>query len=57
LSDLRSLNLSGNQLEWLIPISLSNISTLEVLELSKNNLSGPILEEISKLNWLHKMDV
>jgi Leucine-rich repeat (LRR) protein len=57
MSSLRSLNLSGNQLEGLIPTSLSNISTLEVLDLAKNNLSGQIPEELSKLHWLHKLDV
>ena len=37
---------------WKIPTSLSEISTLEQLDLAKNNLSGEIPPQLSKLSML-----
>jgi hypothetical protein len=39
-------------LEGKIPASLSDISTLEQLDLAKNNLIGDIPQEFSKLSML-----
>ncbi|MED6169419.1 hypothetical protein PIB30_021221 [Stylosanthes scabra] len=42
LTDLKTLNLSGNSLTGLIPASLVTLSQLETLDLSYNNLSGEV---------------
>ena len=44
-------------MEGRIPTSLSGISTLEELDLAKNNLSGVIPEELSSLHELAIFDV
>ena len=51
------MNLSGNQLDGQIPTSLSEIPTLEQLDLAKNNLSGEIPQELSKLTKLASLNV
>ena len=58
LSGLRLLNLSRNQLEGGIPASLGEISTtLEHVDLSRNNLSGVIFEDLIKLISLADLDI
>jgi hypothetical protein len=51
------LNLSWNKLEGRIPATLSQISTLEQLDLAHNYLSGRIPEELSELHELSVLDV
>jgi hypothetical protein len=51
------LNLSWNKLEGRIPTTLSQISTLEQLDLAHNYLSGSIPEELSELPELSVLDV
>ncbi|KAM3306467.1 hypothetical protein P3S67_013337 [Capsicum chacoense] len=55
LINLRELNLRGNKIIGSIPLSLSNASRLEILDLSHNSFQGNIPEGISNLhnmNWL-----
>ena len=57
MNSLQFLNLSWNQLEWKIPASLGDISTLEDFNLAKNTLHGEIPEEISKLSTLASLNI
>ncbi|PHT82840.1 hypothetical protein T459_11283 [Capsicum annuum] len=54
IGNLRELKLRGNNLIGSIPLSLSNASRLETLDISYNSLQGNIPEEISNL---HNMKV
>ncbi|GLJ28559.1 hypothetical protein SUGI_0562260 [Cryptomeria japonica] len=55
LSDLKFLNLRGNQLSGHIPNSLGNCSSLEVLDLDTNQLGGTVPMELGKLNFLTRL--
>ncbi|XWS48324.1 hypothetical protein CRYUN_Cryun13aG0066000 [Craigia yunnanensis] len=54
LHNIKVLSLSANQLNGIIPVSISNVSNLEILELSINNFFGgvPSLASLKKLSWL-----
>ena len=49
LSNLKMLDLSGNELKGTIPPELANLSNLKILNLSGNQFSGTIPVEFSKL--------
>ncbi len=57
LSNLRSLDLSDNQLSGEIPAELANLSNLEDLDLSDNQLSGEIPAELGNLPNLEDLDL
>ncbi|KAK1409334.1 hypothetical protein QVD17_35860 [Tagetes erecta] len=55
---LVSLNLSGNNLTHQIPIELFQLSSMTtVLDLSSNNLVGPLPQDIGKLKSLSTLDL
>ncbi|PHT54312.1 hypothetical protein CQW23_08774 [Capsicum baccatum] len=53
LPNLEQLILVGNQLEWEIPLFITNASKLETLELSSNILKGTIPTTLGNLRELH----
>ena len=57
LSELRYLDLHGNELSGAIPPELGELSNLEQLNLSANGLTGAIPPELSKLSNLEWMDL
>ena len=52
LTNLQSLNLSGDQLSGEIPPELGNLAMLTRLELDDNQLTGDIPRELGNLGWL-----
>ncbi|KAJ9560623.1 hypothetical protein OSB04_005783 [Centaurea solstitialis] len=57
LIEIRSLNLSHNQLFGPIPVNFSNLAKIESLDLSSNNLSGKVPSQLIKLNSLAVFNV
>ncbi len=57
LSNLTTLNLSGNQLTGTIPSGLGDLSNLTTLNLSGNQLSGTIPSELGDLSSLTTLDL
>ena len=57
LSNLETLNLSGNQLAGDIPTELGSLSNLETLVLSDNQLTGEIPTELGSLSNLETLDL
>ena len=57
LSNLETLNLSGNQLAGDIPTELGSLSNLETLVLSDNQLTGEIPTELVSLSNLETLDL
>ncbi|KAG8378442.1 hypothetical protein BUALT_Bualt08G0137700 [Buddleja alternifolia] len=55
--NLKSLVLFGNYFNGVIPASLSNVSSLETLELSSNNFTGQIINDFSRLSSLSFADL
>ncbi len=55
LTQLRSLNLSGNQLSGSIPPELGQLTSLQDLKLYSNDLSGPIPPEFGQLTQLRSL--
>uniref|UniRef100_A0A453J187 Protein kinase domain-containing protein n=1 Tax=Aegilops tauschii subsp. strangulata TaxID=200361 RepID=A0A453J187_AEGTS len=58
--NLRVLNLSGNKLQGLdggIPVSLAQLTNLDLLDLSENGLTGPIPSELGNLSKLTHFNV
>ncbi|KAL5787142.1 hypothetical protein ACOSP7_004091 [Xanthoceras sorbifolium] len=54
---LGQLNLSNNLLSGLLPLSLSNFTSLQILLLSGNQFSGPIPPSIGELRQVLKLDL
>lgn len=52
---LSDVNMSANQFEGEIPTSLGNLDSLLFLDLSDNNLSGQIPEQLASSLWLLKL--
>jgi len=57
LSNLQSLNFSGNSLSGTIPPELGNLSNLQKLILSINSLSGSIPPELGNLSNLQTLGI
>ena len=57
LSNLRTLNFSGNDLSGEIPPELGNLSNLNLLDLSDNGLSGEIPPELGNLSKLRSLSL
>ena len=57
LSNLKTLDLSRNSLEWWIPPTLGNLTNLQRLDLSHNNLQGSIPKELGNLYNLKDLNV
>lgn len=57
LTNLKALDLSGNQFVGEIPSSLGRLTELNYLRLDKNNLSGQIPEDVAKLPGLTFLDL
>ncbi|GLT97050.1 hypothetical protein SLE2022_146350 [Rubroshorea leprosula] len=55
--NLGQLNLSNNLLSGPLPVSISNISSIEHLLLSENQFSGPIPPTIGELRQVVKLDL
>ncbi|KAA3490650.1 leucine-rich repeat receptor protein kinase MSP1-like [Gossypium australe] len=54
MTNLRELFISGNNLKGSLPMCFSNLTSLEILDLSFNDLSGNIsaLKSLASLQWL-----
>ena len=57
LTNLRVLELGGNQLTGTIPVELASLSNLERLDLGSNQLTGTIPVELASLSNLEDLDV
>ncbi|ORY48685.1 RNI-like protein [Rhizoclosmatium globosum] len=55
LSNLNSLDLSGNNLEGQIPTELGNLSRLTKLDLSSNQLTGNVPTELAQMQQLRSI--
>ncbi|XP_057831357.1 probable LRR receptor-like serine/threonine-protein kinase At3g47570 [Cryptomeria japonica] len=53
----QAIDISGNKLNGVIPISLGDCTALEHLNLSHNAFEGPIPQSLSKLKNLQEMDL
>ncbi|XP_047963679.1 leucine-rich repeat receptor-like serine/threonine-protein kinase BAM1 [Salvia hispanica] len=56
-SKLGQMNLSNNQLSGLLPFSLSNFASLQILLLGGNNFSSPIPPSVGELHQAVKIDL
>ena len=57
LTNLKWLDLNGNQLTGPIPTELSRLTNLESLDLNGNQLTGPIPTELNRLTNLRSLDL
>ena len=57
LTELRTLDLSGNELTGPIPSGLSNLTDLRMLDFGGNNLDGPIPPGVGNLAGLEELNM